>query len=86
MREKFIVNLTDQLTGLHRNFHLFIEMRVQLINDKAKVLKLDHCWFAVRLLHIVNEELLKVTCEDPARSFRVWQISGISFCLLKWGQ
>lgn len=38
---------------------------------------------AVGLLHVVDEKLREIACNNPSRMFRHWQADNISACLLK---
>ena len=66
-----------------QEFALFFQQKAQTVILFGKLFKQDTFRFARGFLHIVDEKLLKVTGDDPARPLRIGQCGRISLCLLK---
>ena len=91
--EKFVVDMSDYLTGFHRHFHLTVEVYVLLLHKElqsiylfVQVLEEHRLGFAVGLLHVVDTPRAEITSHNPSGALTVGQFSGIAFGLLKGGK
>ena len=88
--QQFLVYLAHHLAGFHRNFHLlrevlalFVDEELQAIVFLAQVLEQYLLRLAVGVLHVVDQELLKVAGHNPPRMLRYGHADHIAACLLE---
>ena len=85
-----VVEPSDNLAGLHRDLHLFLQVVAALVDEElqavvvgAEVPEQDALRLALGVLHVVDVELGKVARHDPFGVLRDGQAEDIALCLLK---
>ena len=85
-----IVQLAHQIAGFERNLHLFFQILVACVHKELQaivffrqILQEDLFRFAIRLVHVINQELREVAGDNPTRVLVHRQFNDVAFCLLK---